>query len=53
MAIPEQLFIQRLMDQGFTEKQSKKCYTKIWSMMIDARTKSKYKVDPKKARMSQ
>jgi kinesin family protein 2/24 len=44
LAIPEQQFLQRLMNQGFTEKQSQKCYTKIWSMMIDARTKAKYTV---------
>ena len=38
LSIPQQNFIQRLLDQNFTEKQAQQVYIKIWSMNVDART---------------
>ena len=38
LSIPQQEFIQRLLDQEFTEKQALQVYIKIWGLNVDART---------------
>ena len=37
MSIPQADFIQRLLDQNFSDVQANKLYSKLWSLLVDAR----------------